>query len=242
MEPIHRAELSVSSYYRRWFWIAFRWSHLVGAGLSGLISQYGPPIARALKLRDAEAAVSVYAWQVPLLVVVLAFLYRIFATPYWMHQEDEDKRDAERAEEQRKLAESKQLHAAIASERDRANSSLETALDDKESVLAAQRKRAEQEACLAELMLVGDRLRNWWPTGADQGKAWNKECEEWFGLVRSDIEQAFSVSHAKKLFALKTKLDPNGRFVDGKHQESHARVCAVMDELHDLFPIALTAK
>ena len=187
----------VRAYYWRWFWNAFRWSHLFAAGLSGAIAQYGPPVARLLRLKDADATVSVYAWQIPLLFVVMAILFRIVAAPYWMHEEDETRRESERVKERERLAEEQadrhsekadadRKFSDVSGERDRIERSFRELSDDRQWQAAEQQRREaerlrqeEQKASLAEVMSDGSKLRDWMPADRrSEERRVGKECLE----------------------------------------------------------------
>ena len=103
-----------------------------------------------------------------------------------------------------------------------------------EEKLSADHKRAEQEPCLTQLMTEGDSLKNQWVEGLEQRIEWMRRYGEWNMRVRSEVERAFSAAHADRLFALRIEVDRNSYFFDGVHQESHARVCAIVGELHVL--------
>jgi hypothetical protein len=169
-------------------------------------------------------AVSIFLWQIPLIIVVLAFLRQIITAPYAMHQEDEAKREDERANEGG-------LREKLASDRDEREAKLKAVMDLRET-------RSKQQACLAELMEAGDALRCQIHGDPIQAAEWMRQYGDWADQVRLKVGQEFSAPLATKLFTLKTVLDAKRNFGGhGPHQNAHARVCAVMDELHKMFPM-----
>jgi len=236
MASIHRAICAAFRYYWRLFRTAFRHSFAAGDNSATIFAAIATGVFKAIGYQDFERTLGDLTWDVLVGVSIAFFIARLIAAPYWMFKEDEAKRRAEQAKGEERLAELEMKRSAAEAERDRADNSLRALSDLRET-------RARQRACLAELMDRGNALQNQFPLDSGQANEWMRQYGEWSEQIKSKVEQAFSSPHATKLLALRIDLDPKRTFAGGgKHQEAHARVRAIMDELHRMFPMTSTTE
>jgi hypothetical protein len=207
-------------YYWRLFGTAFHHSYGRADAISGAIGVLGPLSLRLLGSRDPDGIVGSLAWQIAFGFFASFLVVRLIAAPYWMHQEDEAKRKAERAEAERKRAE---LEAELEAEQTR------------RKTLSDQRSRREgQRSCLAELLREGDRLKAQGIVDLDQMKEWMRSYQGWIGRIESEVGGRFSPADATRLLMLDAPVDRTKSWFTGDHQKADARISAILGGLHKM--------
>jgi hypothetical protein len=221
MIPILRAIWASRCYYWRLLCKAFPWAWAAAGAIGTAISIFGPPILRHLKTENADAIVNGLVWQLSLFAMFVVFLVRIIAAPYWMHQEDEDKRKAAQSKEEKNLAN-------MEADRDQQRAKLAALLDNRQ-------KAAEQKSCLSDLMVEGKRLKDHRHVSREGLEGWLREYGEWAGRTDSEISHKFSVADAMRLSALEFETNDFGDAVDGRQQRALCRISTTLRALDAMF-------
>jgi flagellar motility protein MotE (MotC chaperone) len=225
-------------YYRRLLWTASigrSWS--LAGSVVGVISVVAS-VASFIAWRVADSIVSQITSLITAIIFVLLFLGRLVAAPYWIHQEDEATRKAERSEEERKRAELEVKRQAEHSEEEKKRAELEAErgrlvaiLDNREN---DRRKRDDQKKCLAELAADGEQLKAAKVHNREQLNEWMERYREWRGRVESEVGRSFSAAEAKRLSAIRGEIDRLTPTADGNHQDAIAHISGITKEMHEM--------
>ena len=209
------------TYYRRLIKTAalgHSWS--LAETMTGVVGAIVAIISLVLRSSDANRIVSDSVSLITVAICLFLFLFRLIAAPYWMHQEDEDKRQTERSEERKNRSE-------LEAERNRLTAVLDTRENDR-------RRRDEQIECLADLVIAGERLKAEMIVGAHQMADWVVRHREWRDHIESEVGRLFSAAEARRMLAIRGTIDRLVPAFNGNHQEALACISAITKEMHEM--------
>lgn len=185
--------------------------------MSFVLSVAVPPITMAVGLQAHEKILNALAWQIPLGLMGVIFVFRLAPAPYWMFKDDEAKRDIEQAEKKKRHGE------------------LMAQLSEMKALLAERFNREEKKSCLAWLLRDGKQLKDRRVQDTEQLKGWTPDFQEWIGRVESEVREKFSDADSLRLSTLDYDIVPVPGVASGDHQRAVCRITDVLKELQTMF-------
>jgi hypothetical protein len=217
MISIRRAIWASRFYYWRWLRVAFgpsyHYADIAGFFVPAILLWIGVAIAKAIGFKISEETVSNLSWQIPIGLMVAIFIVRLVPAPYWMHKEDEAKREKERIEE-------KQWRDG-----------LDAKMDEMKSLLMEKHDRAEKKSCLAVLLRDGKNLKDRTVQDADQLKVWTSDYREWNSRLETEIGDKFSASESLRVSNVDYDVVKVPGVIDGNHQRAICRMAAILQDM-----------